>query len=209
MTNCWICGDPADSREHRFKASDIRLHIGELTQAKPLFRAPDGSKPLRIGSENAKAFKFSKSICQKCNNQRTQPYDRAWETLSKYFFDNRDQIVAKQRWEPRRVFPGAARKSLLNVHLYFVKFFGCVAHENSAPIDLKPLSQNLLKGKPNHRFFLSFGASPVESQKDRYALEMPINVGQRTGSEQDPNCHDVLHYWPDCSRNILSSGGAK
>ena len=34
--NCWICGSPANSGEHRIKASDLRLVFGHVSQKHPL-----------------------------------------------------------------------------------------------------------------------------------------------------------------------------
>ena len=158
--DCWICGDRADSREHRFKASDLRLHVGNISQSQPLFKTPRDSRSKRIGSVTAKALKFDPTICVKCNNQNTQPYDRAWEKLSSYFFANREQLHRNQRWEPRKIFPGSARKDLINVQLFFLKIFGCRSIDLDTTIKLNELAECLRSGTPCSHFYISFGKTP-------------------------------------------------
>ena len=33
MNKCWICGDIANSKEHKFKASDIKKALGKKFEA--------------------------------------------------------------------------------------------------------------------------------------------------------------------------------
>src|SRR5579864_4311839 len=80
---CWICGrDPGNSREHRTKKSDLKAVFGKVTQANPVHYRDDQRRQRRICSLDADLTKFPDKICQHCNGARTQPHDRAWETLS-------------------------------------------------------------------------------------------------------------------------------
>ena len=85
--DCWICGSDADSAEHRLKASDARMVFGEISPAAPIYSIDKQERPVRIQSVKSRHLAFEQRICRKCNNERTQPHDRAWEALSRHFFD--------------------------------------------------------------------------------------------------------------------------
>ena len=44
---------------------------------------------------------------------------------------------------------------MLNVHLYFVKLFGCRVEEDHVPIDIEPFSQAILQGKAHPKVHLA------------------------------------------------------
>ncbi len=147
---CWICRTrPADSGDHRLKASDLRAGAPGLSQAAPVFLQRGRATNDRIGSAKADKLKYPKSICRDCNSTLTQPYDLAWETLSAYMQANWPVLVKRGSFDLSKAFPGGTRAAALNVHLFFVKLLGCKLHEGSAPVDLAPFSQALLKGSPH------------------------------------------------------------
>ena len=45
---------------------------------------------------------------------------------------------------------------MLNVHLYFVKLFGCHISEAKIPVDLTSFSSAILKGKAHQNVYLGF-----------------------------------------------------
>lgn len=142
---CWICRSrSADSREHRFKASDIRRRLGKITQQSPAFLQRGRATNDRIGSARNRLLAFKSSICTECNNVRTQPYDIAWETLSEYLHSNWPSIVRRGRFTLSKAFPGRSANAALKVHLYFLKLFGCKIYEDKMPIELSSFSKALL-----------------------------------------------------------------
>ena len=143
---CWICGGTADSQEHSAKASDVREHLGKV-QNGPLYKHTDTTLNERIPSIESKKLTFRTPICQKCNNQLTQPYDKAWELLSKYLGDHGSIIVKKGYFDLSKVFPKDTCKHALHVHLYFVKLLGCkLIDEGNVRINIGGFSQALLCG---------------------------------------------------------------
>jgi hypothetical protein len=159
MTNetplCWICRTrPANSAEHRFKASDIRQRVPTLTPQAPIYLQRGSATNQPVGSAKSRALTFKPSICTQCNNAATQRYDVAWETLSKYLRSNWPGIVRRGRFDLSKPFPGSSRKSALYVHLFFVKLFGCKVAEEKAPIDLTALSRALLAETPHPEIVL-------------------------------------------------------
>ena len=173
---CWICGALAKTREHKIKASDLLLHFGSITQNNPAVRWPKNKRQEYIKSQKSPKFTFDSLLCACCNNSLTQPYDKAWETLSKYFFKNRNSHICNSRWEPKKVFPGYSKTQMLNVHLYFIKWFGCKARDVDLPIDFSRLSECLKRNIPNENFYLVFGNTPGLPINRKYALETPIET---------------------------------
>ncbi len=142
---CWICRQRrADSAEHRFKASDIRAKVPGLSQRMPVFLQRGAATNVRIGGAKADALKFKPTICAHCNNAGTQRYDRAWQRLSEYLHTNWAVIARRRQFDLSKPFPGGTRDASLDVHLFFLKLFGCKIVEDSIPIDLTPLSRALL-----------------------------------------------------------------
>lgn len=148
MINCWICGADATTREHKQKRSDLRSVFGAATQAKPLYYHDNKSKNRFIKSLDADRLKFPKGLCDYCNNTRTQPHDRAWECLSQRLLNRKSPAQSGNRIRGNRIFCYNTSQEMLNVHLYFVKQFGCHIIEGHIPIDVAEFSNAIMNGKP-------------------------------------------------------------
>lgn len=154
--NCWICGEPADSGEHRIKASDLKLVFGHVSQKEPLFlhNAIQRNRPIRgIRSDTLKSDAL---ICADCNNRRTQPHDRAWQRLSDFLSKRQGPIRTGHLIKLHKVFPGTVGRSMLNVHLFFAKLFGCIIVEHKVPIDVKGFSDAILQEVAHPHLFIAF-----------------------------------------------------
>jgi hypothetical protein len=74
---------------------------------------------------------------------------------------NRRLIVGK--WlRCNRIFRYNTRKQMTNVHLFFLKLFGCMlceakANGHEVPIDIAPFSQAIMTGRPHPEVHLQFG----------------------------------------------------
>ncbi|MCB1604290.1 MAG: hypothetical protein KDI59_06570, partial [Xanthomonadales bacterium] len=92
---CWICNfNDANSNEHMFKKSDIKQHTG-FSKISKMFRSINFGRKFPIQGIKSKDFCFQTQICTHCNNSATQPYDRAWEILSAYLYDNFETLKSK------------------------------------------------------------------------------------------------------------------
>ena len=162
---CWICGDPATSGEHGTKRSDLRDAFGAVTQGNPLFLHNAQRRNRRVGSLNAEVLKLPAKLCPHCNNTRTQPHDLAWEKLSAGLRAWTPTLRPESIVWPKRIFGADRVREMLNVHLYFVKLFGCHIAGNNIPIDIKGFAAAIMKGKPHPDVYLKFGCGRLFNGK--------------------------------------------
>jgi hypothetical protein len=139
---CWICNcNEANSGEHKTKRSDLLAVLGNPTQATPFYYHDLHKANRPIGSLKAKILKSPIRICAECNSTRTQPYDRAWERMSDWLRSRHPPLKVGDLVRTNRIFRRHSRREMNNVHLYFLKLFGCMLCEAEAtghnvPIDI-------------------------------------------------------------------------
>lgn len=152
---CWICGDDAKTGEHLIKASDLRSVFGHVSQRNPVYFHAALRRNQPVGGIKSDALKSNALICARCNNERTQPYDVAWERLSAFIRDRKPPIRSGDRIPLQKVFPGAIHESMLRVHFFFVKLFGCAIIEHGVPIDIAPFSRAILYESPHPYVYIA------------------------------------------------------
>jgi hypothetical protein len=94
-------------------------------------------------------------LCEECNTSRTQPHDRAWEKLSTFLRTLKPEPGTMV--DASHIFPDSPTQQMLNVHLYFVKLFGCRVVEAGAPIDSRAFSNAILNGTAHPHLYLRVG----------------------------------------------------
>jgi hypothetical protein len=158
---CWICKrNPADSGEHKTKRSDLLAVLGSPTQSEPFFYHDLHKANRPVGSLDARILKSPVRICANCNNARTQPHDLAWEAMSDRLRSRRLKVG---KWvSANRIFRYLTKREMINVHLFFLKLFGCMLAEANAnghhvPIDIDHFSQAIMSGRPHPEVHLQFG----------------------------------------------------
>lgn len=163
---CWICGNSANSREHRVKRSDLKYIAGTPTQEKPLFLHTDKRRNRRIGSLNADALKFTSGLCHYCNTTRTQGHDLAWQHLSEFLLSHQPPMRAGQFIRANSIFPYDTRSAMRGVHLYIVKLFGCmVMGGNVTSIDITTFADAILRNRFHPNIYAAFGPAPEGTGK--------------------------------------------
>jgi hypothetical protein len=87
---CWWFGAPADSREHKFAAAELRLNHGRGSwsgdNAVVHFDSEFASTDVR--GAKADILKWEPSPCRDCNNARSQPFDQAYMAFLRYLDSN-------------------------------------------------------------------------------------------------------------------------
>ncbi len=156
---CWICDGEANSKEHSPKKSDLNQTFPGVSQ---LLIHTDKRQNTPIKGLNANLLKSNGKICSTCNNDRTSAHDREWQKLSAFI--HQIPIIQKGDFIPLgKVFPSDVNGSMLNVHLFFVKQFGCAVKEHNIPIDLRPFSEAILKNIPHPYVYLEFCENPYSA----------------------------------------------
>jgi hypothetical protein len=126
QTYCWICKQVANSAEHRVKKSDLVSLYGSGSykgeEAPVMIR--DG-KEFTIQGPSSKIVKYKKILCAKCNNDFSQPFDKAYESFVLYILQNEDLITKRRFIDFREVYGDEFNVAQRNLYKYFVKSFGC------------------------------------------------------------------------------------
>lgn len=127
---CWWCGRVADSREHRHKASLLRRMWGE----EGVYLSQEGRELYKVPGVKSGAVKFSKILCQRCNNTRSQPFDNAYDVYAEYVQTNGARMRRATLLDWRTIYGPGWKDSTLMLGSYAVKNFGCwIAEGGFAP----------------------------------------------------------------------------
>ncbi|WP_152998906.1 hypothetical protein [Curtobacterium oceanosedimentum] len=86
LPTCWWCGSTADSREHKFKAGELRASHGpEWRGEAAVVHGSFGGQQQDARGPKADELKWPPSMCEDCNNRRSQPFDRAQTGLTELY----------------------------------------------------------------------------------------------------------------------------
>ena len=143
MNTCWICNIYANSREHKIKRSDLVRIFGDgsdFREAELNYRKHDGSIVVLQGP-NSKHLKFDKVLCEKCNNERTQSFDIAYDSFIEYVDSNHELILGTRQIDFQKVYRNNWEESQLDLFRYFAKALGCRIADigREVPLDMREL----------------------------------------------------------------------
>ncbi len=140
--NCWICGKPAETGEHKIKKSLLTaLHgSGPYVGARTVSHIKDG-RETKLQGPNSSKLKYGTSICADCNNHKTQPFDFAYDQFFQFVLKNEPQILKYRVIDFADVYGAGFETKQTDLFKYFVKLLGCdLAHSGMpVPEDLKEL----------------------------------------------------------------------
>ena len=191
MPACWIWGAVADSAEHMVKASDVRAIFPGLSQHAPAYRQSSVRMNEPVKGAQAPVLKFRPSLCQHCNNARSQPWDRAWEALGKGVREAKPSLRRGSRIPLNSIFPNGRRESMANVHRYLTKLMGCIAVEYAVPMPVASFANSLMTGVPEQSLRLVFVHIPSESMKAKIQVG---HVQSLNGAQTGQSVTAVWHY---------------
>ncbi|WP_267116877.1 hypothetical protein [Xanthomonas sacchari] len=94
-----------------------------------------------IRGPKSSKLKYKKTLCAKCNNERSQPWDKAYDSFVSWVLDNEEEIIRRRLINFETIFGSSFAEGQLNLSKYFVKSFGCrfVDAEIPVPADLVEL----------------------------------------------------------------------
>ncbi|AZI39974.1 hypothetical protein HZR02_10175 [Elizabethkingia anophelis] len=139
---CWICGELADSKEHKFKASDIKKAFGKKFEA----YYTNGESFQKFESYKDNIIQFPKIICIACNNVRTRNHDDAYDHFVKYCFQNHPKILKNQILDFEDIFGDEWLEKKIDLYRYFAKHAGCKVKTSNFEFDLTNIA-NFIKGR--------------------------------------------------------------
>ncbi|MBE9467889.1 MAG: hypothetical protein IMY72_06140 [Bacteroidetes bacterium] len=145
---CWWCGSDANSGEHRHKKSDLKRIFGKKFEGKPVIIK--NNKIIEIQGPNSKLLKFKKVLCKKCNNEVSQPFDKAYDRFISYIETNRDLIIKSEKIDFTKIFETNALECKKNVFRYYIKHIACRLATNNYSIE--PEIIDYLNGKCNLKY---------------------------------------------------------
>ena len=131
---CWWCQlRPADSGEHKVKRTDLARMMGEGDEL--IWVTPEGElKSIRgksgIKRDRHKVVKFPRSLCSRCNNEHSQPFDRAYDIFASYLYAN----PPGAHLDFTEIYGDAWSTEVPNLARYFAKHFGCRMGQAGLPI---------------------------------------------------------------------------
>jgi len=140
VSHCWWCGGTNLSREHKFKKTDLELLYGKTYTPDNIisntkFRTQ--SRGFFLQSSNSTLAKFEGTICETCNNSKSQRFDKSYEKLINYYYTHKLSILHDTKISLRDVFGKDWEIGILNVQKYIAKHvasrivdFGYKPHKN-------------------------------------------------------------------------------
>jgi hypothetical protein len=163
---CWLCGNIADSQEHKHKKTDIKRLYGIDFEKKefPYLDAKNGAQIIQ--GLNSQLLKYKKVICQKCNNERSQPFDRAYDTFITYIDANIKDLIQTQEIDFSDIFPENTMQNKFYVLKYYLKHFCCLLAQNNLTIQ-----NDIIDFIDSKTDILSYVFIKFEIRYDNFVLE--------------------------------------
>lgn len=149
---CWWCSQASLTGEHKFKKTDLDKIYGKGEVFKQLgisvidYRS--NTTPKKLQSSKSNFAKFEKSLCQNCNNAKSQKADFAYDKMIDYYLNNEGAIKNSGIIDFTKVYGTDWRLEKLNLYRYIMKHIGCRMFENN----LRPFDGTIkyLDGDSNH-----------------------------------------------------------
>lgn len=160
FSKCWICGNIADSEEHKIKASDLRRYLGKNFDA---FYKSDESIFEGKTSYKNRLFKFPKIICQNCNNNVTKDADVSYDEFAKYIDRNFNSLINDRHIDFCKIYGEGWISQKQDLYRYFAKHAGCKIYsgDGGKTINLSELSAFILGNDTMVNFHITFQINEI------------------------------------------------
>jgi hypothetical protein len=124
--SCWWCGAVADSREHKYKRTDLARIFGPgpYVGDAAVVRGVAGLS-LQVQGPKSGEVKFPPVLCATCNNARSQPFDSAYDAFTEFITQQETPILQTRRFRFSEVYGAEWRSAKENLAKYYVKHIGC------------------------------------------------------------------------------------
>lgn len=125
---CWWCGSPANSREHKWKRSEVAQIFGRGSYDSVVWLTEGHGKVPQsevIRGPKAARLMFGYSLCTQCNGARSQPFDHAYAVFSNYLLTHYAQVLEQRWFSLSDVYGLDAGVQRQNLARYYGKHIGC------------------------------------------------------------------------------------
>lgn len=134
---CWWCGDKATTEEHRFKHSTLRrvgrADTGVVDPQSVFKKSDDFEGPLRSLNKGSQV-RWRKNLCARCNNQRSQPFDIAYDVFEAFVTGRGDELMSWKRLAWQDVYGPQWQPGARDLGRYFGKQIGCMLASQRLPV---------------------------------------------------------------------------
>jgi hypothetical protein len=165
------------TREHKFKASDLRRHFGVDTMLVGVFGV---EAPMRIAQGvKSRNLKFKDTICERCNSSVTQESDRAYDRfvqIIEHCGSDREAFQCAFNC-PEFQIEGPLYTPLFR---YFAKLIGCQLAEIEAPIPVH-LSRFVAKVTDKNCIWLDMQIDPNYNELSKSLLPESLKYAAHGG----------------------------
>lgn len=127
---CWICGDIATTGEHKIMKSILKDVFKDSFENKNLLHIKD-DKTTNLQGASSKKIQYLKSLCNKCNNQYTQPFDFSFLKFFEYIKNNHRLLFKTKMIDFETIYGESYREEMINLFKYFIKILGCDLNDNN------------------------------------------------------------------------------
>lgn len=133
---CWWCGSPAATQEHKFKRTDLERMwpVGD-----PYLVHGDGTGDRLSKVRSARKspqVRFLLNLCARCNNARSQPFDRAYDLFAEYVWTHLGTLRWRRHIDAASIYGGDWQAGLQDLTRYVVKHAGCRVADGGFPVPL-------------------------------------------------------------------------
>lgn len=133
---CWWCGAVETTREHKFKASDLRRvattdgvrDLSALHKWSDFHNGP--LRTLKRGDE----VQWGLNMCAPCNNARSQPFDMAYDRFVSFLRSNAGALWRRDSLDWAEVYGPDWATGSARLARYFVKQFACMMATQHLPV---------------------------------------------------------------------------
>lgn len=132
---CWWCGNVADSAEHKFKASDLRKIAGASTRRpEDVYKSSSSFQGALRSLNKGSQIKWGKNLCQRCNNETSQPFDLAYDQFVDYLLGNFETLYKSKGLDWADIYGVDWQDKARCLSRYLVKQLGCMMATAQLPV---------------------------------------------------------------------------
>jgi hypothetical protein len=177
-----MCNEVADTREHKFKRSDVARVADRSAPGRAVFLGENGFQTIQ--GPRSVLVKFGKVLCQNCNTTRSQPYDHAYERFSNWIANDGVNLLNRVEIDFRAIYQEFYQEQVLFLLRYLAKHLGCRIADEGYPVP------NLLKAT-----FINTDLTPFD-----------VSFAVNSTWAKVPGAEDILENYPLVALRDSNSG---